>query len=894
MRFRYMLACIGCALSILALPAVASGAANLPADFQEELLASYPYATGLAFTADGRLLLATQTGRVLVYKDGALLPVPALDIGDRICTNGERGVIGIAGDPSDEHGVYLFYTSKGETTCATDPPAPSSAPVNRVSRFYLGHDDRIDPASEQVLIDNIPNMGGVHNGGDLEFGKDGNLYVSAGDGGCDYTVPSRGCGPGNPAARDRNVLLGKILRITPNGGIPPDNPFLGANTARCNQTGQAAPGTWCQEIFSLGLRNPFRIAFDPNAPGVRFFINDVGLDTWEEIDEGQAGADYGWNVREGPCVMNSSVDCGPAPAGLADPIYWYGHSSGCVAITGGAFVPNGAWPSSFDGTYLYSNLVCDKIYQLIPSSSGGYTSAEFGTNVEIPIAMKFGPYGSGQALYVVTWGSPPGLYRISYASGANRRPTAVATADRVAGNLPLTVSFDAQGSSDPDNADLVYDWDFGDGSSHGAGVTDSHTYTTAGTYTAKLTVIDDGGAMDTQSIRIDAGNNFPDPVIDTPADGDKFSVGQDITLTGTASDPEDWPLPSSALTWTVIKHHATNTHPYLAPTGGNDVHITGPQPEDFSSTTNTYLEVRLTATDSKGLERTVSRDLRPQLVNVSFRTFPPGGTLELNGFRSPEAATTWKGAQLNLNAPSPQILGSRLHSFSFWADGGAQSRVITINADTAYTAAYVPSGYARPKAGALMSVSLVPAFQACTVTNEAHAPPLAFPSCSPPAPASAAATLGTPNGTGTTDRSIGRVIYATMFGDPATPADEADVKLSASLTDVFALAGKTDYTGSLEAVTQLRLTDRLNSGTEPGSVADFPLRLGMPCAPTADTSGSTCSATTTADALIPGSVVEGQRSVWQLGQVDVYDGGADGDPTTPGNTLFATQGVFVP
>ena len=456
------------------------------------------------------------------------------------------------------------------------------------------------------------------------------------------------------------------------------------------------------------------------------------------------------------------------------------------------------------------------------------------------------------------------------------------------------MNFDAQGSSDPDNPDLVYDWDFGDGSSHGAGVTDSHTYTTAGTYTAKLMVIDDGGATDTQSIRVDAGNNFPDPVIDTPVDGEKFSVGQDITLTGTATDPEDGPLPPSALTWTVVKHHATHTHPFLAPTSGTNVHITGPQPEDFSATTNTYLEVRLTATDSKGLERTVTRDLRPQLVNVALRTYPPGGSLELNGFRSPSAATTWKGAELNLNAPSPQILESRLHSFSFWADGGAQSRVITVNSDAVYTAAYVPSGYARPKAGTLVSASLVPAFQACTVSNEAHAPPLGFPSCSPPAQASAAATLGTPNGTGTAYQSVGRIVFTTLYGDPTTPADEADVHLSASLTDVFSLAGSTDYAGSLEAVTQLRLTDRLNSGTEPGTVGDFALRLRMPCTPTPATTGSTCAATSTADALIPGMVVEGKRSVWQLGKVDVYDGGADGDPATAGNTLFATQGVFVP
>src|SRR4051794_27430056 len=153
MRLRHTLTWLACALFILGLPATASGAPSLPPDFEEELVASYDYATGLAFTGDGRILLSTQTGQVRIYKDGALLPDPALDIGGRICTNGERGLIGIAADPADDHDVYLYYTSKGSTTCPTDPPAPSSAPVNRVSRFHLGDDDRIDPASEQVLID---------------------------------------------------------------------------------------------------------------------------------------------------------------------------------------------------------------------------------------------------------------------------------------------------------------------------------------------------------------------------------------------------------------------------------------------------------------------------------------------------------------------------------------------------------------------------------------------------------------------------------------------------------------------------------------------------------------------------------------------------------------------
>ncbi|MBA2490711.1 MAG: PQQ-dependent sugar dehydrogenase [Gammaproteobacteria bacterium] len=101
--------------------------------------------------------------------------------------------------------------------------------------------------------------------------------------------------------------MGKILRITRDGGIPPNNPFMGANSARCALTGRTTAGKHCQETFATGLRNPFRMAFDPNAASTRFFINDVGQITWEEINLGQAGADYGWNLREGPCPTGQSL-----------------------------------------------------------------------------------------------------------------------------------------------------------------------------------------------------------------------------------------------------------------------------------------------------------------------------------------------------------------------------------------------------------------------------------------------------------------------------------------------------------------------------------------------------------------------------------------------------------
>jgi glucose/arabinose dehydrogenase len=154
------------------------------------------------------------------------------------------------------------------------------------------------------LLDNMfVDPQGRHSGCDLAFGKDGFLYMTVGDGYCDYAGNS-GCAGLNDAARDKHVVLGKILRITRGGAVPPGNPFASTG-GRCNTTGRTTQGPHCQETFAWGLRNPFRFAFDPNATGTRFFVNDTGQNHWEEINEGQAGADFGWNLREGHCARGS-------------------------------------------------------------------------------------------------------------------------------------------------------------------------------------------------------------------------------------------------------------------------------------------------------------------------------------------------------------------------------------------------------------------------------------------------------------------------------------------------------------------------------------------------------------------------------------------------------------
>jgi hypothetical protein len=198
-----------------------------------------------------------------------------------------------------------------------------------------------------------------------------------------------------------------------------------------------------------------------------------------------------------------------------------------------------------------------------------------------------------------------------------------------------------------------------------------------------------------------------------------------------------------------------------------------------------------------------------------------------------------------------------------------------------------PSGYPRPKDATPTEVSLVPAYVACGAANREHGPPLAFPSCNPPAQASDEATLGTPDTNGRAAKGSGLVRYGVLGGD---------VQIKVDVSDVYESGAASDYVGELRVRTPLQITDRFNNPGDVATVTTQSLEATVPCAATVDaTTGATCNLLTTVESLIPGAVPEGKRSVWALGQVQVDDGGADGDADTAAdNTPFMVQGVFVP
>ena len=341
-------------------------AATLPTGFSETPISGLTSPTAMAFSPDGRLFVCQQGGQLRVIKNGALLPTPFVSL--NVDSSGERGLLGVTFDPdfASNQFVYVYYT-------ATTP-----AVHNRVSRFIANGDVALT-SSEAIILD-LNNLSGAmnHNGGAIHFGPDGKLYIATGE----NATPSN--------AQSTNNLLGKILRINADGSIPTDNPFF--NTLTGNT----------RAIWALGLRNPYTFAFQPGTG--RMFINDVGAGSWEEIDVGQAGGNYGWPNCEGSCSNPNFIN----------PLFAYPHSgastTGC-AITGGTFynpsVSN--FPAAYIGTYFFADFCTGFIKRIDPTTA---TLTDFATGISSPVDLQVGQDG---ALYYLARGAGR-VFRVQFNS----------------------------------------------------------------------------------------------------------------------------------------------------------------------------------------------------------------------------------------------------------------------------------------------------------------------------------------------------------------------------------------------------------------------------------------------------------------------------------------------
>ena len=648
----------------LAITATAT-AATLPSSFSETVLASgLSSPTAMQFAPDGRLFVCQQGGALRVIKEGVLLSTPFVSLS--VNADGERGLLGVAFDPdfAINQFVYVYYTT-------------SSAPIhNRISRFTANGDVAV-PGSEVVIMD-LENLTSAtnHNGGAIDFGPDGKLYVAVGD---------------NATSSNAQTLtnrLGKMLRINANGSIPTDNPFY-ATAAGANRA-----------IWALGLRNPFTFALNPGGPAPTMAINDVGQNTWEEVNDGIAGGNYGWPDFEGVAAN---------PGATINPRHAYDHSDGACAITGGAFYapPTLNFPAEYLNDYFFADYCAGWIRRLDHTSN---TVVGFATGINAPVDLKVWSDGF---LYYLARGSGA-VYRVRYGTVGPGISTHPANRTLSPGQ-PATFSVVATGT-----APLTYQWQRNNTNIPGA---------TAASYTLSSPQLSDNGARFRVNVANSFGNVFsneavltvtdnqpPTATITLPAPGQFYVGGQTIAFAGTGTDPEDGARPASAFTWRVDFHHDTHAHPFLPATSG----VTSGTfviPTTGETAANVWYRLFFTVTDSGGRTHTVQRDIVPRVVRLTLAASPTALSLRLDGqpVTAPHSVDSVVGVVRTIEAPD-QSAGGATYAFTSWSDAGARGRAIaTPPVATTYTALFrttaatglpaTPTGFAMSANGQSLQVT---------------------------------------------------------------------------------------------------------------------------------------------------------------------------------------------
>jgi glucose/arabinose dehydrogenase len=628
------------------------------------------YATGLtrpvamAVAPDGRVFVCEQGGALRVIDvNEQLLASPFASVTTR--PDGEQGLLGVAFAPdfATSRNLYIHYIT--------------STSQNRIMRFTAdGSNPNVaaGAGTEILTLPQDPNFGYNHQGGALGFGADGKLYLTVGE----HNTPSY--------AQTLTSPFGKVLRLNPDGSFPSDNPFYASSTG------------WGRAVWALGLRNPFTFAFQPGTG--RLFVNDVGGGLREEVNEGAAGANFGWPATEGK--FNAST----YPQ-FTNPLHDYERGIVGDAITGGSFYSPGAgatrpWPASYHGTYLYSDYGRTFLKVLGPSDNFA-AATTFATELPArPVDVDVAPL-TGDVLVLSRGGEGTGngsVIRIAYtASDAPSIGTQPQNRTVPVGE-PATFSVSASGA-----ATLGYQWQR-DGTNI-AGATSS-------SYTLSATQLSDSGAQFRCVVTNSLGtatsnaatltvttNQAPTATITTPSGGATYRAGDTIAFGGTGTDGEDGTLGAAAFMWRVDFHHADHTHPAMAPTSG----VTGgsfPIPTNNETAADVFYRIHLTVTDSAGLTHSTFRDVTPVTADVTLATNVAGLQLTLDGaaFTAPATFTGVAGITRSIAAPPTQAVGGVTYAFASWSDGGAATHALsTPDANATLTAVYQAQANPDPGPG---------------------------------------------------------------------------------------------------------------------------------------------------------------------------------------------------
>ncbi|MEP7165820.1 MAG: PQQ-dependent sugar dehydrogenase [Ferruginibacter sp.] len=615
-------------------------AQNLPPGFsQVQVAGGITNPTTMAIAPDGRIFVAQQEGQLRVIENGTLLAQPFVSL--TVNSSGERGLLGIAFDPqfATNNYIYLYYTL-------------SSAANNRISRF-TANGNVVVPGSEIPILDLDPLSSATnHNGGSMQFGPDGKLYVAIGENANSANSPNL------------DTYLGKILRINADGSVPAGNPFTSGSNQKLR-------------VWSYGLRNPFTITFEPGTG--RLFVNDVGEVSFEEINDATTGGhNFGWPGAEG----NSS---NPA---YTNPVYYYGHGGGSslgCAITGGTFFDPVAsnYPATYIGKYFYIDYCGNWINMLTLSGSTG-TSTNFGNNMAgAPVCIVTGPDGN---LYFLSRDNSS-LYKITYTGSTAPMISNQPQSQTVAQGNPVTFNVSVTGS-----APLSYQWKKNTNDISGA---NSSSYiiaavnsSDAGNYSVFVSNATGNVTSNDAVLTVTMPNQAPAATILTPVAGTTYAGGTTVNYSGSATDPESGILSANAFTWYVVFHHNSHVHP--GPTAASAVTSGSFDiPNIGETSSNVFYRLYLVVTDPQGATDTTYTDILPRTSNITLNSSPPGFMITLDGqpFTTPYSFTGVEGILRSIDAPSPQTMNGTDYIFNNWSQGGSQTQSFaTPVSDATYTA----------------------------------------------------------------------------------------------------------------------------------------------------------------------------------------------------------------
>ncbi|HET6842564.1 MAG TPA: PQQ-dependent sugar dehydrogenase [Candidatus Angelobacter sp.] len=551
---------------------------------------------GFQFAPDGRIFIWTKPGTVQIFKNGALLPTPFLDISSRVNTFTDRGLIAFGLDPDFENNGFFYVGYVLETGPNLTDPASKNMLLSRFQADPLNPDTAL-AGSEKIILgtastipcvagaDCMINEGGTHTIDDIRFAADGTMLITVGEGAFfDKAVI------GAFRAQDMDSLNGKVLRINTDGTAPADNPFFDGD-----------PNSNHSKVYDLGLRNPFRFGLHPVTQEP--WIGNVGWFTQEAVDVGQ-GKNFGWPCWEGDAPEPDYQSAFPAQCAplttdaVTHPVFAYGRTFGTTVI-GGFFYTAQNFPAAYQGNFFFGDFSFKWIKTMVIDARGNATVQPFEDNVAGPIFLDQGPDGN---LYYIAINTQQ-LRRVRFVGTAPKPPIAEASATPTSGGSPLNVNFSSAGSSDPQGFPLSFSWDFGDGA-RATAPNPAHTYAspTLHTFIATLTVTNQAGLTANASVNITVGRNAPTIAITAPADGSLVHVGDTVNYSASATDAVDGKLPPSALSWEIVIHHNTHVHTFSGGAGNTgSIVIANHDPVGTFS-----YELVFTATNTAGLSSSTS------------------------------------------------------------------------------------------------------------------------------------------------------------------------------------------------------------------------------------------------------------------------------------------------